>query len=403
MARHPLTNPLDYNGPWDAIVVGGGFFGCSIATALKADYGYEKVLVVEREREVMTRASYANQARVHNGYHYPRSFTTAFRSRVNFPRFVARYRDCIVDDFTMLYCVAAQNSLVTKYQFEKFCADIGAMIRPADEAQRALFNPALIDAVYAVTEYAFDATALACITRRDMTVAGVSLLLEASVERLLPSEAGVAVQLIAEGEPRELLATQVFNCTYAGLNALSRQTRAISTGLKQEIAEIALVTMPEPLTKLGVTVMDGPFFSCMPFPATGHHSLTHVRYTPHLAWLDGDAEAADPYERLATTALKSRIRYMIGDAARYLPIMRDVRYERSLYEIKTVLQSNELDDGRPILFRQDQELSDLYSILGGKIDNIFDVKEAMRTILGEADPLGEVNPDGEDALRKIGP
>jgi hypothetical protein len=38
---------------------------------------------------------------------------------------------------------------------------------------------------------------------------------------------------------------------------------------------------------------------------------------------------------------------------------------------------NESDDGRPILFEKHPELPGCYSILGGKIDNIYDVLEKL--------------------------
>jgi hypothetical protein len=49
---------------------------------------------------------------------------------------------------------------------------------------------------------------------------------------------------------------------------------------------MALVEVPEPVRGLGITVMCGPFFSVMPFPPRGLHTLSHVRYTPHEAWSD---------------------------------------------------------------------------------------------------------------------
>ena len=72
---------------YDAAVIGGGFYGAAIAIYLVARRGLSAVCLVEREPDLLMRASYNNQARVHNGYHYPRSFTTAYRSRVNLPRF----------------------------------------------------------------------------------------------------------------------------------------------------------------------------------------------------------------------------------------------------------------------------------------------------------------------------
>lgn len=69
----------------DAVIIGGGFYGAAIAVYLVKNRGMRKVILLERESSLLSRASYNNQARIHNGYHYPRSFTTAFRSRVNFP------------------------------------------------------------------------------------------------------------------------------------------------------------------------------------------------------------------------------------------------------------------------------------------------------------------------------
>ena len=86
------------SGPLDAVVLGGGFYGCTIAIFLARHYGFN-VLLVEREAALMQRASYNNQARVHNGYHYPRSVLTALRSRVNAPRFAAEFGAAIVADF----------------------------------------------------------------------------------------------------------------------------------------------------------------------------------------------------------------------------------------------------------------------------------------------------------------
>ncbi|WP_431274094.1 FAD-dependent oxidoreductase [Variovorax ureilyticus] len=80
---------------FDAIVIGGGFYGATIAIYLTEHRGLKRVALIERESGLMRRASHNNQARVHNGYHYPRSFITAFRSRVNLPRFVRDWPEIV--------------------------------------------------------------------------------------------------------------------------------------------------------------------------------------------------------------------------------------------------------------------------------------------------------------------
>jgi hypothetical protein len=138
---------------------------------------------------------------------------------------------------------------------------------------------------------------------------------------------------------------------------------------------MALMQVPPVLAGLGVTVMDGPFISMLPFSARGLHTLSHVRYTPHLHW--NDAPGIDPYQILNDYTRATRVDRMVRDVGRYLPAMLEAKYVESLFEVKTILVKNEGDDGRPILFEKHLELPGCYSVLGGKIDNIYDVLEKL--------------------------
>ncbi len=138
---------------------------------------------------------------------------------------------------------------------------------------------------------------------------------------------------------------------------------------------MALIDVPKQLKDVGITVMDGPFFSLMPFPAKGLHTLSHVRYTPHTHWLD--QPGCDPYDKLAQYPQASRSNRMMRDAGRYVPSILDSKYVESLFEIKTILAKSESDDGRPILFERPASLPNYFSILGAKIDNIYDVLEKL--------------------------
>lgn len=362
---------------FDAIIIGGGFYGAAIAIYLAKSRGLQQILLVEREPSLLTRASYNNQARVHNGYHYPRSFTTAYRSRVNLPRFVRDWPDAVRRDFTKLYAIARRNSKVTAQQFERFCRDIGASIRPADSALRQLFEPRLIEAVFEVEEYAFDSTKLASWAGEELQAHGVRVLLDTSAAGISKAGDGSLTVRLASGRgvEEELSSRFVFNCTYCGINQFDGDYPGTVTGLKHEITEMALMRAPPALAGLGVTVMDGPFFSMMPFPARGLHTLSHVRYTPHLSW--SDERGIDPYEKLASYRRETRVDRMLRDVARYLPAVSDSIYVDSLFEVKTVLVKNEGDDGRPILFEKHTDLLGCYSVLGGKIDNIYDALEIL--------------------------
>jgi glycine/D-amino acid oxidase-like deaminating enzyme len=362
---------------FDAIVIGGGFYGAAIAIYLSRSRGLHRILLVERESALLLRASYKNQARVHNGYHYPRSFTTAYRSRVNLPKFVRDWPDAVSREFTKLYAIARRNSKVTARQFQRFCGDIGASIQTADAALAAMFEPRLIEAVYQVEEYAFDSTKLARWASRELHEHGVQVLLGSRATGIFKTDSN-ALEVGIETSPgsgQKLSCRYVFNCTYSGINQLGGDFPGTTMGLKHEITEMALVQAPASLQGLGITVMDGPFFSMMPFPALGLHTLSHVRYTPHLHW--GDEQAIDPYQKLVDYHQESRVDRMLRDVQRYLPSVSCANYVDSLFEVKTVLVKNEGDDGRPILFEKHLDMPGCYSVLGGKIDNIYDVLEKL--------------------------
>jgi len=366
----------------DAVVIGGGFFGCSIAAYLARQGA--RTVVLEEGEELLGHASYANQARVHNGYHYPRAILTALRSRVNFPRFLADYGPSIVEDFDKYYAIGKTASKVTAAQFHAFCRRIEAPLEPAPPEIARLFNPDLIQDVFRVRECAFDALKLRDLVLGELLETGVTVRTGCRADRLRRVAGGWDVVLAspAPGPPPApapapaLHARYVFNCTYASLNRILARSGLPLIPLKHEMTEMALVTPPDELRHLGVTVMCGPFFSTMPFPPRGLHTLSHVRYTPHYAWRDRP-EAPGMAAEEPPRPPRSHFPEMIRDAARYLPSMRRAVYRDSIWQVKTVLPESELDDSRPILFLKDHGGPGLFCIMGGKIDNVYDMYQEL--------------------------
>ncbi len=368
---------------YDTIIIGGGFYGLSVALFLRDELGLQNILVIEKESVMMSRASYVNQARVHNGYHYPRSLLTAHRSSVNFPRFVKEHESAVKSDFPKYYAIAKHLSKVNAGQFEGLAKKIGARIEPVPANIRSLFNPRLVEKAYEVQEYAFDSYKL-----RDELLEKIS---EDSRITIVTNE-----EVLTIGEENENIiklvsdkhsynTPRVFNCTYSQINVLHRRSKLPTVALKHEIAEMCLVELPKNMENFSVTLMDGPFFSIMPFPTTPYHTLSHVRYTPHMSWVDSDnyPEITNPHEYFASLTLKSNFRQMLADVSRYIPALKDITYATSVWEVKTVLMKSENDDSRPILFRSDFGLKGYTCIMGGKLDNIYDVFEGLTDIYAE--------------------
>lgn len=366
------------NTNYDITIIGGGFFGLYLAEYFSKLN--KKVLVVEKEDDAMQRASYTNQARVHNGYHYPRSVLTALRSRISFPRFVDEFEACIDSDFDKYYMISNRLGKVTPNQFEKFCDRIGASHEPAPSKIQRLIKPNMIDAIYTVKEFAFDSVLLKQVMFERIQNSGVDILFNHTVDSIKKIDTGASLELsISSGSEKfNIISKQVFNCTYSLLNSVLAESKIELIPLRHEMTEMCIVDVPDELKKVGITVMCGPFFSIMPFPSKQAHSFSHVRYTPHYEWDDNHHSTyINAHKHFIESNKRSAFKKMKLDAQRYIPMLSDVNYKESLWEVKTILPRSDTNDSRPILFKANYGLPGLHCVMGGKIDNVYDVIETI--------------------------
>jgi glycine/D-amino acid oxidase-like deaminating enzyme len=361
------TAPMLENRP-TLVIIGAGIYGCYLSTLLRVAFPESKIALIEEKHQILGAASTNNQRRIHMGYHYPKSFLTAARSRINFDRFVKDFSDSIVKDFTSIYAVPHSRSSISPSQFVEFCKRIRAPLRNAAPAIAELFDPTKIAAVFETQEYVYDVTRLREQFLARLSDSRIELLLNHRVSGLKAEPGRYCVQAASqEGRDFEISADLVFNCTYSHLNSIFPDSDPCP--LKYEFAEMALMEMPPSLQKIGVTLVCGPFFSLMPYPGSACHTLSHVIYTPHFSY-------QHPFLPSATRAHPpvSRWRHMVSDAARYLPSLTQAKYQDSIWETKAIVATEEKRDGRPILIHRHSQHPGVFSVLGSKIDNIYELE-----------------------------
>jgi glycine/D-amino acid oxidase-like deaminating enzyme len=383
MTVAPTLQTDDRRPTFDRLVVGAGLFGLYGAYPL-ARRGL-RVALLDADDAPMMRASQVNQARVHNGYHYPRSLTTALSSAKYYDRFTRDYAECINDRFDKIYAIARAQSYISPEGFERFCARAGIRCDAVDPAP--WFAPGTVTATYRTDEYSFDAPRL----RRALCA---KLAEQPAVSWYQPARIG-SVERDADGftirllDGRELRAAGVLNASYAGTNQVLRMLGEEPLPLKYELCEIILTTVGESLAGVGLTVMDGEYFSLMPYGRSGHHSLTAVGYTPHRTSRDVtprfvcqernhncNDDALDNCS-FCPQAPSTAWSYTSELARRYLGWDHEIRYAESLFSVKTVLSRAEIDDARPTLVVQHSTKPWVMSVLSGKIATIYDLEDFL--------------------------
>lgn len=159
--------------------------------------------------------------------------------------------------------------------------------------------------------------------------------------------------------------------------------------VKYELCEVILCQVTEQLKNVGLTVMDGPFFSVMPFGRTGFHSITTVSRTPHMTCYDPlpafpcqkDNPDCTPEQAANCNACISRpetaFQEMKQIARKYLREDIDLSYVKSLFTLKPILKASEIDDSRPTIIRKYSGEPDFYTVFSGKINTMYDLDEIL--------------------------
>lgn len=375
---------------YDKIIIGAGLYGL-YAADFCAKRG-QHVLVLEYDSAPFKRATYINQARVHMGYHYPRSLTTAVKSAGYFRRFVEDFGFCIHDKFEQIYATSDQFSWTSAEQFQEFCRAGG--IKCEEVAASRYFKPGMCDGAFLTEEYTYDAKILQKYYEdRLKENANVDMQFGARIQKIVKQDKSFLVEL-SGGE--SFHAPYVLNATYASVNQIIDKLEGIEKelfGIKYELCEIILCTPSEALKNTGITVMDGPFFSIMPFGKTGLHSLTAVTFTPHVTSYDAKPvfSCQRGTEHLDVPCTPDNLGncsecphkpdsawpYMSHLADKYLKPEYAYSYVESLYSMKPILKSSEVDDSRPTAIRVMSREPVFVSVLSGKINTVYDLDEYL--------------------------
>ena len=368
---------------YDKIIFGAGIYG--LYSALVCSKKSQRILVLERDSNAFMRATYINQARVHMGYHYPRSKMTALKSAHYFQRFCEDFGFCIKKDFKQIYATSNVLSWTNAEAFQKFCDDSYIPCERIDEKE--YFRPGLCDGAFLTEEYTYDAIILRDHFLKELLKQGnVDILYNQNIESI--KEAGSYWKVISSGKNYET--PFILNATYAGINEIQQMLGFETFNIKYELCEIILCNVDEKLKDIGLTVMDGPFFSIMPFGKTGYHSLTSVTFTPHVTSYDKTAtfECQNHSSGICLPGHLSNCNccpakpesawpYMSQLARKYMLPDLDFTYVKSLFSMKPILKVAEIDDSRPTMIKVEHSDPTFISAFSGKINTIYDLDEVL--------------------------
>ncbi len=372
---------------FDYLIVGGGIFGCYAATWL-AEQG-ARILLIEKENDLFLKASTVNQARIHSGYHYPRSIATARLSEEYKARFIKDHRSFINDSFQHFYAIDKFGSMTDAAQFERFCKHLEVPCR-AIEVPRYM-KKERIERLYETQEFSFDPIRIGGFYKRKLEeLPNVTVLTNCQPKQAFRESGNFIVELeIAEKQHfTKIKSANVINATYSATNGILDLFAFRQIELTHEIAEMTFVKSPKKQLP-ALTVMDGSFCSLMPYGLSEFYSLSSVAYTPHEVSKTNQPkfncqqintkcrpEAPSDCNQCAARPM-TNFSKMEKQIRRYLDESVELEYAHSKFTIKSKLKSSHIDDSRPTEVLQLSKNPSFYCIFAGKINSIYHIEQIL--------------------------
>jgi len=374
---------------FDFVVIGGGIFGCYAALYLAGKGA--KVALLEKEARLFQKASLVNQARLHGGYHYPRSIVTAAMSDEHKERFTEEHRQFVNFSFEKFYAIDRFGSFTDPLQFERFCEYLN--IRCERILEHNLFNFNRLESLYRTEEFSFDPVLLKeFYTQKAENTPSIAVFKNVQAQAAHTAGKEWVLEIISNvlQSPNFRLQTPVvINATYAATNAVNRLFGVEDLALTHEISEIAFVNSPQ-FNGKGLTVMDGPFGSIMPYGLSGLLSLSSVAYTHHKISYDNlprfDCQTSeDPRCRPEAPGIctdcprrpDSNAYKMLAQMRQYFSEAVQFDHLFSYFTIKSKLKASHIDDGRPTEISLLRTEPRFYCLFAGKINSIYEVEKIV--------------------------
>ena len=263
------------------LVIGGGWYGCHIALALKRE-GHEIVLN-EISDKLFSGASGGNPARLHLGFHYPRSKLTRAACQEHNALFMHKYGFLTRCVPLNLYAIASDESSMDFGTYSMLMKDELECLRVHNPMEYGLHN---VEGALLTTE-------------RHIVIE--------EARKYFTTELGDTVVFGDLDQPREVFDV-VIDCTFC----------ANSTNGVQRYEPCMTVILEGPAEK-AVTIMDGPFPSIYPWNESKKlSSLTSAKFTP-LARCSTRAEAERIIADTPAVEINNRAFEMWEQMGTYLP------------------------------------------------------------------------------------
>ena len=354
------------------VVIGCGIFGAEIA--LKASNMGLSVKVFEANKDILLGASMNNQNRLHLGFHYPRDIETGIQSIRGFDLFKNKYKKCIQSNFLNTYFIADKNSLTNIEEYLVFCSKLGIPFENINSKDLPIKLEGAEKGI-SCKEVVYDCEILRDIVKESIKNNNIDISLNSRVVEIYKIDDLFTLKTTSE---EEIEADLVINTTYGSSNYLTEQLGITVPERQYEYTVVPIIELD--IDKIGITIMDGPFFTILPFGKTNKFLLYHVDLSVidaevntrlNLEWLSKETSPLSKLDK------EEYFNMMIDQCKNFIPALKDSKLIGFLEGPRMVLPKRDDSDARPSLITNTNDYIEIFS---GKIDHSVWVADEVAKI-----------------------
>jgi hypothetical protein len=324
-------------------ILGGGWYGCHIGLALAREHDVE---IHETRPRIFEGASGSIPARLHLGFHYPRSRMTRAACQEHSEAFMARYGELTAGVPVNIYAIASDHSQVDFAQYVQTLRGEVEFVTIQDPAEFGLRNV------------------------EGALLTGERHILTDRARDFFEERLGKRIHYRVP-PPRDLddpAWDWTIDCTFCANE---------SAGVDRY--EPCLVVLLQGPTDRAVTIMDGPFPSLYPWDEEkGLCSLSSALWTPFSKSINTWASARRVIDEISHDEIWPRAKAMIEQMAGFYPAVAD---NFTVQDFRLSVRAMPLSGADTRLVDVARHGERLIRIRAGKIDAVLHAEQRVREMI----------------------
>ncbi len=310
------------------LIIGAGIHGSYLAKYLSS-YNVE-IFLIDKNKDICNGTSASTHNRANRGFHYPRSIKTAKECKISYDYFKTKYPK-FLDKKQSIYCIEKESKVNLK-DYKKFYKKLGIKYHIIKKS--SFIKNDKLEAITSGEEGCYNHFKIKKMLKSKMTSNKVKFYPNFTLKKVSYKNEYLTV-ISQENKRITEKFDLIINSTYSNINNILKifNKKSVPISYKHQITEVAVFKSKVKFP--GITIMDGPFTTIMPYVGKKDHYLL---YDVENSILKKSNNYIEHFKK------KSNFKKMKEKLSKYLNFTNKISYVKSLYGYRPIPTKKNGDD-----------------------------------------------------------